>query len=198
MLRGTAKKYPETPDYATTMAAAAGACDPRPKLVVRPTFEVVWHSGGARELLQAPLPVQIERGCLKFSPHIRADGVQKFLEEATTTPRSCLLRSHRKGHWVLLRAWAIEAPHQMVGLVCSLSTPCRRVSETGLTEELNLTPTEARVLDLFAQLRPPKEIAEDLGISLTTVRSHLKQIYSKSMVESAVQLLQLTRAYCAN
>jgi DNA-binding CsgD family transcriptional regulator len=52
------------------------------------------------------------------------------------------------------------------------------------------------VLDLFARLNSPREIAERLQISLSTVRSHLKQIYSKAGVDSAVQLTQLVRGYC--
>ena len=53
------------------------------------------------------------------------------------------------------------------------------------------------MLDLFARLHTPSQISEALGISVATVRSHLKQIYSKAEVESAVQLLRLTGGYCA-
>jgi DNA-binding CsgD family transcriptional regulator len=45
-------------------------------------------------------------------------------------------------------------------------------------------------------MQTPRKIAQDLGISVGTVRSHLKQIYSKAEVESAVQLLRLTHEYC--
>ena len=51
------------------------------------------------------------------------------------------------------------------------------------------------MLDEFARLARPSQIAERLNISLSTVRSHLKQIHTKMSVSSAVHLLRVTRAY---
>ena len=45
-----------------------------------------------------------------------------------------------------------------------------------------------------AQLRP---IADRMQVSISTVRSHLKQIHSKAGVETAVQLTQLVRGFCS-
>ncbi len=56
-----------------------------------------------------------------------------------------------------------------------------------------LTPRERNTLDLLAAGCLYKEIADQLGISLDTVRSHLKSIYGKLHVhsrEEAVQCLQ--------
>ena len=41
----------------------------------------------------------------------------------------------------------------------------------------------------------PNQIAERLNISVSTVRSHLKQIHTKMSVNSSVHLLRITRAY---
>jgi DNA-binding CsgD family transcriptional regulator len=109
-----------------------------------------------------------------------------------------LLRAAAKGHWALLEAWQLPLRHRAIGLVCTLSTPVRGVAESGLAEDLNLTRAETNVLDLFAKLRTPSQISEALGVSVATVRSHLKQIYSKAEVESAVQLLRLTGGYCGH
>ncbi len=90
------------------VAAVAGDFDPRPKLVVKPSFEVLWHSPDAEELLRSPLPIQLDGLRLEFAGHIRIDGVQQFFEDATPSSQTCLLRGESKGHWVLMRAWAIE------------------------------------------------------------------------------------------
>ena len=68
---------------------------------------------------------------------------------------------------------------------------------SGLAGELKLTNAEVRVLKEFAELNPPKQIARDLGVSLSTVRSHLKQIHAKAEVTTSLQLLRLAHTYCS-
>ncbi|RYD25852.1 MAG: response regulator transcription factor, partial [Verrucomicrobiaceae bacterium] len=57
----------------------------------------------------------------------------------------------------------------------------------------NLTPREEEILRLVAKGLINKEIAEELGIALETVRQHLKNCYSKLHVrtrtEAAMRLL---------
>ncbi len=50
-----------------------------------------------------------------------------------------------------------------------------------------LTPREAEVLELLAQGARYKEIAERLGISLETVKNHLRKIYEKLHVSSRTE-----------
>lgn len=61
----------------------------------------------------------------------------------------------------------------------------------------NLTPREEEVLRLVARGLINKEIAEELGITLETVRQHLKNCYAKlhvrSRTEAAMKLMQTPR-----
>lgn len=50
-----------------------------------------------------------------------------------------------------------------------------------------LSRREHEVLELLAQGRPDKEIAAELGVSLPTVRYHLKHIYDKLHVRSRME-----------
>lgn len=52
----------------------------------------------------------------------------------------------------------------------------------------SLTPREVEILDLLGRSLGNKEIAQRLGVSVTTVRSHLSSIYEKLPVESRVGL----------
>jgi DNA-binding CsgD family transcriptional regulator len=54
-----------------------------------------------------------------------------------------------------------------------------------------LTPAEAEVVQLLAKGLPLDEIAADRGISLNTVRSHLKHIFSKTGTSRQGELLSL-------
>jgi DNA-binding CsgD family transcriptional regulator len=76
--------------------------------------------------------------------------------------------------------------------------PLLDIVGSGLARELKLTNAESRVLKEFAELNSPKRIASDLGVSLSTVRSHLKQIHAKASVTTSMQLLRLTHAFCSS
>lgn len=56
-----------------------------------------------------------------------------------------------------------------------------------------LTPREWEVLDLLAAGRETKEVAEDLVLSIETVRSHLKRIYRKLNVDSRAAAIAFAR-----
>jgi DNA-binding CsgD family transcriptional regulator len=196
MAAGAARSRFDDPEYERLIGETLADVDRRAKVVIRPDLQVLWQSANAPELLTRPAPVILEHGHLLFPSTNQVNGAHAFLESVEDTPRQHLLRAQAKGHWALLQAWTLPTRQRMIAVVCSLSVPCRKVADSGLAEELNLTRSETSVLDLFARMQTPREIAQDLGISVGTVRSHLKQIYSKAEVESAVQLLRLTHEYC--
>jgi DNA-binding NarL/FixJ family response regulator len=55
-----------------------------------------------------------------------------------------------------------------------------------------LTPREHEIAGLVGAGLPNLEIARRLGVSVTTVRSHLKQVYSKLQLASRIELALLT------
>ena len=57
-----------------------------------------------------------------------------------------------------------------------------------------LTRAEVRVARLIAQGSTPKEIAAKLGVSVNTVRTHLKRVFQKMRVERQVELAHLFTA----
>jgi DNA-binding NarL/FixJ family response regulator len=67
-----------------------------------------------------------------------------------------------------------------------------------LPQSDGLTPREREVLDSLARGRLYKEIAEDLSISIDTVRKHLQNVYQKlhvhSRTEAVVKYLQQSPA----
>lgn len=60
-------------------------------------------------------------------------------------------------------------------------------SKNSKDENLNLTPRETQVVKLLVKGRLYKEISLDCGISLDTVRSHLRNIYKKLHVRTRTE-----------
>jgi DNA-binding NarL/FixJ family response regulator len=66
----------------------------------------------------------------------------------------------------------------------------RRNLETQLER---LTPREKEVLRLMAEGRPSRHIADELGISYTTVRTHIRSLGSKLAVHSKLEAIVKAR-----
>lgn len=88
------------------------------------------------------------------------------------------LRLRERGHWVGRR---IRAELVVLGNAIYIHVIKRAIDTT-------LTPAESRVAWLAAQGKAYKEIADDLGTSLSTVRNQLHQVYRKLGVNSKAAL----------
>ncbi len=75
------------------------------------------------------------------------------------------------------------------------------VTRTGIDPErlqtsLGLTPAESRIAALLAQGRNIDAVAAETGRSRTTVKWHMRQIYSKHGLSRQVELMQLVTSLC--
>ncbi|TCJ41208.1 helix-turn-helix transcriptional regulator [Parafrankia sp. BMG5.11] len=184
-------------DFELQFEKMLGALDARPRLVLDRDCGLVWCSDNATRLLVPPFPLHIENGALAVDDPSANAALADFVEAASGSCDSVLLRGRNTRHWAMVIGWSLPDDTDLVCLLMNLSIPHRGVQDSGLARALRLTATETRVLDHFARLYSPREIAQQMAISLSTVRSHLKQIHSKAGVESAVQLTQLVRGFCA-
>lgn len=184
-------------DFGAEFELRLGLIDARPRLVIDRDLNVIWQSENAGLLLRPPVPLQLVDGLLTVDSDSASNGLVEFIEGTGCECDNLLVRGLSKKHWAMVMAWSPKDYPDAVCLLLNLSVPHRGVEQSGLARALRLTAAETRVLDQFARLNTPREIAEQMGISLSTVRSHLKQIHSKAGVESAVQLTQLVRGFCS-
>lgn len=84
---------------------------------------------------------------------------------------------------------AFRALDRMVMVASGPAHP-RAPSVRGLMMLYKLTPAEARVANLLALELSPGEIAEAVGVELSTVRTQLKAIRSKLFAESQTDLVR--------
>lgn len=184
-------------DFEQQFEHMLGALDARPRVVVDRNMIVHWRSDNAARLLTRPFPLTIADGALGAGGGNADAALKEFVEELGSSCDTLLVRREGSRHWAMVIGWSMPRDPDLVCLLMNLSVPHRGVHESGLARALRLTATETRVLDHFARLNSPREIASEMDISLSTVRSHLKQIHSKAGVVSAVQLTQLVRGYCS-
>lgn len=178
-------------------AAAFEAYDCRPKLVVDHDCNVLWSCANAARVLGGQVPLCIRKGKLVVDEDELRNEFVEFLRNAGSQPRRKLIRGRAKRQWAVLRAWRPAHWDRAVCVLVSPSVPLEDIVASGLASELKLTNAEVRVLSEFAALSAPKQIARDLGVSLSTVRSHLKQIHAKAAVTTSLQLLRLTHTFCS-
>jgi len=173
-----------------------GASDRCPRVLIDGHCNVLWHSSEAERILRPPMPLTIAGRKLHANGASGGQNWASFIENLERDGDRILLTGKEPGTWVLLRCWISRHEGQrLVYIKCITSWPFRDVSTSGLAADFGLTRTECIVLDEFARLRKPEQIAEKLKVSLSTVRSHLKQIHTKMAVNSNIQLLRIIRAY---
>ena len=72
----------------------------------------------------------------------------------------------------------------------------QRPAQDILRVRFGLTPAESRVALLLCDGRAPKDIAETIGVSVETVRSQMKSIFSKAEVRRQSELVRLLLSSC--
>jgi DNA-binding CsgD family transcriptional regulator len=170
--------------------------DGRPRLIANASGRLLWSSPSADRLLCQPSPVFIKKGQLCFEDGQAAQDGEAFLATLEADGGQMLATNQKDDCWVLVSGWAQQLDsRRLLFLTFGLSQPVRDSQASGLASHFGLTKAEAIVLDHFARLRSPAEIARELQVTINTVRSHLKRIHAKMAVTSSVRLLQIVRAF---
>jgi len=60
-------------------------------------------------------------------------------------------------------------------------------------EKINLTPQEMKILELIQEGKSNKEIASDLYVELSTVKSHINKLYSKMQVKNRTEAIKKSK-----
>lgn len=102
------------------------------------------------------------------------------------------VRSSARGHFVVLRLQPVQLQGQGNFILAASSEVC---CPEGFADLLNsafgLTPAEAGVVQALVECCSIKEIAEQRGRSVDTVRAQIKSIQSKTETHSQVELVRL-------
>jgi DNA-binding CsgD family transcriptional regulator len=65
-----------------------------------------------------------------------------------------------------------------------------------IAQQFQLTPAELRVLFCVVEISGLAEVADVLGLSEATVRTHLRHIFEKTETHRQADLVRLVAGYC--
>lgn len=171
--------------------------DGRPRAVIGRRRAVLWCNPAARRLLVAPVPLVIRNNHLCPAKGIDIAPVDAFLERLSSASTRLQVMDAETDRGVLLTAWADIVDGQQAAFIefglRELPFDCR---ESGMAAAFGLTKAECRIVDALAVMEAPSKIAERLGVSVHTVRTHIRRIYAKMKVRSQLHFMRLTMAYC--
>lgn len=119
----------------------------------------------------------------------------RFLREGRPGARF-LLRPEAGSGWVVVRLQPRDLAEGSVRLLrFTFSSTRSDCGGNGVANFLKLTRTEIAVLDRYTCLYSPQAVAEEMGLSRETVRSHLKRIHAKAGIADGRELIRLVSAF---
>lgn len=157
----------------------------RARIVVDANLTAHWVSSRARALMDDHNSVIHRNGRILPRDHRVEGELRTFVEQATGEVSAQCISDPGTGEQVVLTATRLPSPWQhLVGITLQRAGYDVSVRLANLEQALGLTPTEARVAHHLFCGHTAEETAENLCVSLDTIRTHIKRAYAKLGVSS--------------
>lgn len=183
----------------TQLALRHFECLPKATLLLRPDGAIERANAAARALL-------LERHCLRIA-YGRVVGFAGRPSEPFEETRARSLAGRLSRVVVTMFAggaqtWHVEVAPMKIDLaetaterllMVTVNPPVRQDRGiVALARNFGLTCAQARVLAHLAEDRTPSEVGTALGVSVTTVRTHLQPLFQKTGARRPPELIRLT------
>ena len=150
---------------------------------------ILWVNGAAERMLSEGVLFARQGGQMICVDKAQAHGFQNFLTSLGGTPDAWVATKADDSH-VVVRGEALrpngEAP--AAALMIYPTDSSDRYVWGDLRKVFNLTKSELVVVKLLVNGDPADEIAEQLSVSVETVRTHIRRLYSKLGVSNRERL----------
>lgn len=175
---------------------------PQPLLVLKPDRRVLFANASAEQLLEQHLGLQRE-GHLMSLGQLDAQPLAELLARAASGMSSCTALWFRPGlatGWLqaapLAPAIALASNWPLDSLLVTIHLDQPALSQAAridaLTRQYRLSQAERHVLLLLADGEPVEATSKHLGLCVSTVRSHVRNLLGKTQAPSLMQLLRWT------
>ncbi len=164
--------------------------DHRARMIVSNDLHVRWHNRRATEALFRAVGIDLRDGELVFGTPAVQRAFATFVGALGSELHTLAVPSEDDSDVILLRGW--RAQHQGESLACIEIVRDNRdftCQYRDIDVVFRLTPAEHRIVLRSLSGQTVSSIAAALGLSLDTVRTHIRRIYSKLGVGSREELL---------
>lgn len=157
----------------------------RARILVDKNLTAHWVNSSAKALMDTSHSVVHRNGRI-LPRDRRVEGeLRTFVARATDEVSAQCISDPGSGEQVVVTATRLPSPWEhLVGMTLQRTGGDCDVRLANLEQALGLTRTEARVAHHLFCGRTAEETAEDLQVSLDTVRTHIKRAYAKLGVSS--------------
>ena len=170
--------------------------DGRVRLAVRRDGDVLFAGQGLDAWLERSHCLIALGGKLSASGAASQAKIENLLEAGIGEIRTAVLpRSANEGHCIIRSAGLCT---DVVAITLQLASESFEPKLADLEAAFGLTPAELHVVDMLQHGFAANEIGERLGISVHTVRAHLRHCYDKLGVSSREELWQRLAPYRLN
>ncbi len=160
---------------------------------------VVFLSSEAEDFLARTSAVRLEEGCLYLTQGKQQAAMETLIQRCLESKSSGMINLNGSGQvssrllvsTVQPRDEKLFPSHGLVAVFVVAGESEETAKEDVIGQWLGLTGSEARIASLVARGRRPAEIAEEIELSVHTVRHHIKSIYRKTGAHSQSQLTAL-------
>lgn len=163
-----------------------------PTLIVTPDLMLIWANDAARQLVDERDDLQLNSESLSLGDARRTEAVRVFLAQLGTAPSAFAHPRRQAESYFIIRAerLAVEDDRQVIVLCLQNSIAPDRYVWADFGSIFALTRSEVIVIKQLISGNGADQIASALGVSVETVRTHIKRIYAKVSVSNREQLFQ--------
>lgn len=157
----------------------------RARILLDANLNLHWASSRAEALMNGKNSVLHRNGRVVPRDHRLEGELRSFVQNATSELSAQCISDRRSGDQIVVTAKRLQSPWEhLVGVTLQSTGEDCDVRLTDLRQALGLTRMEARVAHHLFCGRTAEETADDLNVSLDTVRTHIKRAYAKLGVSS--------------
>lgn len=168
--------------------------DPRPKFILKPDGIILNANISALGLIEKNVFHTRASGELGYGSSGLDNSVRRILKDLKSGRIRCkrLLKRLVNDDWMSLDFHRVDS-FDCLEIVLTINEGgfCPSEGLDAFAVAFDLTVTEAKVVEHISNASCPKEISTLMGISVNTVRSHLRSIYSKTGARGYNRVLRL-------
>lgn len=167
---------------------------PHPLALLQKNGRLVWCNAAVMRLLQGASPLVLRNGLLITRRTATTNAFRAWLKDLTEQPSFHLVRGDAPQGNVVIQAMAVSgSADDVVG--CTLRSASSHIEIADLAQALGITPAQSGVVRRMILGSSLEQISDETGLSITTVRTHLRNIYARLRISSRDELFRLCLPY---